>query len=345
MFEITQIINRSIMITIFVFVMMLLVDYFNVLTRGKMKNMVKGSRFKQYTIASFLGATPGCLGAFMNVSLYVHGLLTFGAIAGGMIATSGDESFVMLTMFPREALILFILLFILGIIGAWFADRIANFFSIVPCKECTLQKIHDLDDHQHHFQLPILQKPLEFSLFRYGLILIFVILLGLNILGIWGPQSWNWDEPERIILFSLSAIAVFIIATVSKHYLYEHIGNHIIKKHIWKIFLWTFFALLFVNIGLQHWNLEHFIKANIGLVLIISALVGLIPESGPHLIIVTLFAQGIVPFSVLLTSSISQDGHGMLPLLSYTIRDSVLIKIFNLIFAIIIGLCFFALGL
>ena len=34
------------------------------------------------------GATPGCLGAFMNVSLYVHGMISFGAIVGGTIATS-----------------------------------------------------------------------------------------------------------------------------------------------------------------------------------------------------------------------------------------------------------------
>ena len=110
---IVPILNKTIMITIFVFVMLLLVDYINVMTKGRMKKAVKGSKTRQYTTASFLGSTPGCLGAFMNVSFYVHGLLSFGAIVGGMIATSGDEAFVMLTQFPREALILFGLLFVL----------------------------------------------------------------------------------------------------------------------------------------------------------------------------------------------------------------------------------------
>ncbi|HEC87598.1 MAG TPA: selenocysteine protein, partial [Thermoplasmatales archaeon] len=86
MFEIISIANHAIIITLFVFVMMLLVDYFNVLTKGRMQRAVTGGRFRQYTVASFLGVTPGCLGAFMNVSLYVHGLLTFGAMVGGMIA-------------------------------------------------------------------------------------------------------------------------------------------------------------------------------------------------------------------------------------------------------------------
>ena len=85
MLELTPIISQAVMITVFVFAMMLLVDYFNVLTKGKMEKAVKGGKGRQYTIASFLGSTPGCLGAFMNVSFYVHGLISFGAIVGGMI--------------------------------------------------------------------------------------------------------------------------------------------------------------------------------------------------------------------------------------------------------------------
>ncbi len=81
------------------------------------------------------------------------------------------------------------------------------------------------------------------------------------------------------------------------------------------------------------------------LIFLICALVGIIPESGPHMIFVMMFANGLIPFSILLTSSIVQDGHGMLPLFSYTIKDSVLIKMFNLIFAIVIGLPLFLLGL
>ena len=85
--------------------------------------------------------------------------------------------------------------------------------------------------------------------------------------------------------------------------------------------------------------------ANMGLVLIISALVGLIPESGPHLVFVMMFASGLIPFSVLLTSSIVQDGHGMIPLFSYTTRDAVLIKLFNLAFGLAIGIPLYLIGL
>lgn len=47
--------------------------------------------------------------------------------------------------------------------------------------------------------------------------------------------------------------------------------------------------------------------------------------------------RGLIPFSAIFASSIIQDGHGMLPLLSYTVRDSILIKLFNLAFGLTIG--------
>jgi hypothetical protein len=80
-------------------------------------------------------------------------------------------------------------------------------------------------------------------------------------------------------------------------------------------------------------------------VLLLGALAEVVPESGPHLIFVMMYAQGLVPFSVLFTTSFVQDGHGMLPLLSTSIQDSILIKAFNLVFGITIGATLFALGI
>jgi len=335
MLKFVPIINHSIMITLFVFVMMLFIDYINVLTRGKMEKAVKGGKGRQYVVSSFLGSTPGCLGAFMNVSFYVHGLLSFGAIVGGMIATSGDESFVMLTLFPKKALLLFGILFILGIIGAWIADKLAGLFKITPCEECKLQEFHKKEERISTWFRP--QKIKDFPglcIPRYISFIFIVTFLSLIGVGIIGTKEWDW---KRITIFSSLIIALFITCTSSNHYFKEHIWEHIIKEHLWKVFLWTFFALFFIKFGLNYWNLEVFIKDNMRLILLISALVGIIPESGPHLVFVMMFSNGLIPFSVLLTSSISQDGHGMLPLLSYTVKDSLLIKVFNIAFALIIG--------
>ena len=96
--------------------------------------------------------------------------------------------------------------------------------------------------------------------------------------------------------------------------------------------------------NLQAWHLESFVHQNMMWILVIAALIGLIPESGPHMVFVMMYAQGLVPFSVLFTASFIQDGHGMLPMLSYSLKDSVLIKVFNLIFGLGIGSILFMLG-
>jgi hypothetical protein len=328
------------MITIFVFVMMLMVDYINVLSKGRMETLIRGGRWRQYTMASFLGATPGCLGAFMNVSFYVHGLLSFGAIVGGMIATSGDEAFVMLTLFPGKALLLFGILFLLGIGFARLTDLIIPFFKIEPCQECELQEVH-LDEKFPFFELALrsFSRP---SFLRVSLLLIFIILLIAVVTGILGQKIW---DVERITFLIVLVLVSIIMATVSPHYLKEHIWSHIVKEHLWRVFLWTLFALLFINIGFGYGNLAQFIQSHPGWILLISAAVGMIPESGPHLIFVMMFANGIVPFSVLLTSSFVQDGHGIIPLLSYTVKDSLIIKLFNFVFGLSVGLALYSIGL
>jgi len=68
-----------------------------------------------------------------------------------------------------------------------------------------------------------------------------------------------------------------------------------------------------------------------------AAVIGILPLSGPNIVFISMYAQGILPFSVLLTNSIVQDGHGLLPILGFSVEDSVKIKVFNLAFGLIIG--------
>jgi hypothetical protein len=340
MSTLSHVISHSLMITLFVFVMMVIIDYVNVLTRGRMEEAVKGGKWRQYTLASFLGSTPGCLGAFMNVSFYAHGLLSFGAIVGGMVATSGDEAFVMLALFPKKALLLFTLLFVLGIIGAWLSDKTASRIGIIPCENCELQIVH-AEDNCQCFEITALIKFSKLALVRYLILFVLALSIVAVTAGQIGPQMWNW---VRITLLFSLAIATCILFTVPEHYLDEHIWQHLIKEHLWRVFLWTFFALLLITLGLKYWNIEAFVKAHLAWVFLTCALVGLIPESGPHLVFVVMFANGLVPFSILLTSSIVQDGHGMLPMFSYSLKDALLIKLFNLLLALLVGLPLFLLG-
>ncbi|MEW6618621.1 MAG: putative manganese transporter [bacterium] len=339
---VTHTLNHSLLITAFVFVMMMLVDYIEVLTQGKMSLLIKGGYWRKYIISSALASTPGCLGAFMNVSFYVHGFLSFGALAGGMIAASGDEAFVMLTMFPKQALFLFVILFILGIISGWIVDKIIPILKIKSSQICELSELHLEKECKIPDVRGIIEHFRNISFTRFLLLAIFLMIITY---GLGGKMIEDENEPWLKMVFILLAIlSTAIVISAPDHYLEKHIWNHLVKKHLWRVFLWTFFTLLAVDMGLKFWDIEAFIKTNMFWVFLIAALVALVPESGPHLIFVMMFAKGIIPFSVLLTSSIIQDGHGMLPLLSYTIKDALWIKSINFVIGLFCGLILYLVG-
>ena len=64
---------------------------------------------------------------------------------------------------------------------------------------------------------------------------------------------------------------------------------------------------------------------------------GIIPESQPQFIWIYLYASGLLPFSILLASSIVQDGHGALPLLAYSRKSFFMMKAVNLVFGLLVG--------
>ena len=84
-------------------------------------------------------------------------------------------------------------------------------------------------------------------------------------------------------------------------------------------------------------DISSWISENTALMILLAAAVGIIPESGPHLIFVTLYASGIVPLPVLLASCISQDGHASLPLIAESKRTFLLAKSLNVILAVAVG--------
>jgi len=337
-----EVLNSSIMITGFVFVMMLVIEYVNVLTSGAWQQRLAKHKLGQYIIASFLGAIPGCLGAFVVVAMYSHRALTIGAVVAAMIATSGDEAFVMLAMIPKQALTIMFLLFIIGIAAGAMTDIISGQHKTTQTESCSGLQIHNIDQCQCFSHGNILQQWRELSATRGILSIVLIIFIIAIISGQIGPTTWNWIRITILIVLSFS---FFIVAIVPEHFLEEHLWNHVARQHLPRIFLWTLGTLLLMHILTDYLHLEGVIRESKWIVLFIACLVGLIPESGPHLIFVTLFAEGTIPISILLASSIVQDGHGMLPMLAHSGRSFIYVKLINLVVGLIIGFIGLSLGL
>ncbi len=338
---IIEILKHALMITSFVFVMMLIIEYVNVQTQGSWQDSLQKSRWMQYILSALLGAIPGCLGAFTVVALYAHNIVSLGALVTVMIATSGDEAYVMLSMFPGKTFILILILFLVGIAAGFVTDILFKPGSIMIKKLSHELGFHNEDECVCFPRAEILSQLKNFTLQRGLLIIVLVLFIAGLTFNQLGPSEWNWI---KITFLIGSLLALFIVSTVPEHFLEKHLWEHIAKVHIPRVFLWTFGALLLMYFLIDYLDLESWIKANYLTVMLIACLVGLIPESGPHMIFVTLFAQGATPFGILLANSVVQDGHGMLPLLADSKRSFIFVKIVNFAVGLMVGLIFYLTG-
>jgi hypothetical protein len=64
--EILTIFKHAIVISFFVFVMMLLVDFVDTVSQTRMARLIRGGRWRQYTLAAFLGDHTGCLARLLQ---------------------------------------------------------------------------------------------------------------------------------------------------------------------------------------------------------------------------------------------------------------------------------------
>jgi len=339
---IIDVLKHALMITGFVFVMMLVIEYINVQTKGKWHEELRKSSWKQYFISALLGAIPGCLGAFTVVSLFAHRIVSLGAIVAAMIATSGDESFVMFATIPGKALIITGLLFIIGLIAGVLVDKLFTGSKIYEKIKFNKLPIHE-EEYCKCFRMNTIWRQLKrCTLQRALLIFILVVVIVAILFAEIGPSQWNWI---RVTLLLTSVFSLFLAITVPDHFLEEHLWEHVVKKHIPRIFIWTYGALLILEIAMTHFDVEQWIETNQFIILLIACLVGLVPQSGPHMIFLMLFVEGTIPFSVFLASSIVQDGHGMLPMLAESKRGFITVKLINFAVGVFVGLLGFLIGL
>ena len=422
-----DILRNSVLITGLVVVMMMMIESLNIESKGMLFKGLRKTKIGQVVVAALLGSVPGCMGGFATVSLYTHRLFSFGALVAMMIASSGDEAFVMLAMIPDQALVIFAGLFILAVIVGVVVDFIYDRRHARHCtrhehEECgmdagcdtgyAVHEVHEGADchcHDEGRSFSDVQDDRRDAqddkgdarsdrkkhygwkrMVMFVGLAVFIVALATGRLGhehhhgdvpasldmteehhdhghIHGEGMAHIHEDGHIhehetetghehmheagtlhidlldedwmnVLFAgLSVIVLFVLLFASDHFVEEHLWNHIVRKHLPVIFAWTFGVLLAIGIVLQHFDITHWISDNTVLMILLATAIGIIPESGPHMIFVTLYATGVVPMPVLLASCISQDGHASLPLIAESKKSFAWAKLINCIIALAVG--------
>ena len=414
----TDILRNSVLITGIVIIMMMMIESFNIESHGRLFSKVKGSSLRQVILASVLGSIPGCIGGFATVSLYSRRLLSFGALTAMMIASSGDEAFVMLAMMPDRALWIFAILFAVAVFSGVAIDRIIKTCHPEQSGNCHPERSEgSAEDVNPDSSRPLrmTSRPLRMTTPQTGTTTqppgmtapqtgMAIQPPGMTAGGKKGPMAEKdrtKPEPERqtdpaekpagqdterrsltwrrivltavIIIFAvalaagwmehdhavpetgkirldllsewwmnlifaiLCIIMLIILCFRSDRFIKETLWHHVLQKHLPNIFAWTFGVLLLIGILSEYIDLDRWVSDNTALMILLAVAIGIIPESGPHLIFVTMYASGIVPLPVLLASSISQDGHSSLPLLAEDKRSFVYAKLLNCLIALVVG--------
>lgn len=415
MLDLLEVLRNAVLITGLVLIMMLMIEYCNIGSHGSLFARLKSSGINQVLIGTLLGLVPGCIGGFAAVSLFTHKLLSFGALTAMMIASSGDEAFVMLATMPLKALLLFAILGALAIATGLVCDRYLfkeQNFAFCP-DGYEIHKEHD-SSIASPFRLSsykdALRRPSRERLLLLAGIALFVVALLSGFAGhdhaghdhavhqevaLHQEVAYNHElheeaehnhalheeaahnhtlhehvahqeslqeiiEERHLSTFTLhlldeewmnclfaimSIVTLLFTATAKEHFIKEHLWHHVIKRHLLSIFLWTLGGLAVCQIGVQYLNIEEWVSSNMIFVILLAVAVGIIPESGPHLVFVTLYLNGIVPFSVLLANSISQDGHTALPLLASSRKTFLKAKAVNIIIGAVVGILLYLSGL
>lgn len=346
---------ESLMISGLVIVMMLILEYLHIRTRGQWFTKLQTSGFSQVLLGATLGAIPGCFGAYASVSLFTHHIIGLPALAASFIATYGDETFLLMSAHPAYGIFLSLLLFVLAIL--------VGSIMLLIMKKNTQPIIHyQIHTNEHcciveNQQASIIKNLRNISFERFLMLLSLVIF---TIAMLYSATHHHHDHHSddhhsnlfffetwmQYVFIGATLITMFFIARVPDHFLREHLWEHIFKKHALKIFIWIFFTLLAVSILLHYTSLVYFVRQKDAYVwLALSAiLIGFIPQSGPHFIFITLYLTNTIPFSILLMNSIVQEGHGGLPLIAESKTTFIFIKILKIALAVAAGMAGYLIG-
>ena len=341
--------RAAVLITGMVVIMMLMIESLNISSQGRFFRRLQGSRFGQIVLSALLGWIPGCMGGFASVSLFSHGMISFGALVAMLIATAGDESFVMLTLFPGKALLISGVCLAVGITVGVLIDYAGPKLGMkaYSLKACAHMQLHDEDVHKEHAHGEKRKRSFTWKrALLFAGIALYIAALATGMLEHEHEGAETHDEHGfnllsedwmNMLFAGLSVVMLAVAAFGSDHFVEGHLWSHVIARHVPKIFAWSFGVLVLLGFITEVFDISSWISANIPLMILLATLIGIIPESGPHLIFVTLFAAGIVPMPVLLASCISQDGHASLPLLAESKKAFLRAKTINCIVALIAG--------
>ena len=336
-----------------------LIDYYN---QGKLIAFIARSKRYQPVLGALLGLTPGCGGAVFVMPLFFTGSVTFGTVVATLMATMGDAAFVLMASSPVHYLLVSFFSFFVAVITGYVVDKT----KIGP---------NVLRAYLEKLKSPVGQPSIEGGMAtmttdeaRVSKPVLYItggfwvlICIGL-VLGIGDLAQVEINElaiPNMgLVIGVLGTLMSLSVMGWGRKHLRRHAGGRTLGSTLVGSFLDTAFIITWVFVGYMAYELivlgagggnyvlgEQVVESlllSVGVASVFVAVaVGIIPGCGPQIIFVSLFVQGLVPFSALLANAVSQDGDALFPVLAMDRPSAIWATLLNKIPALMLGLTFY----
>ena len=329
--------NAYLSVSVFVAITLFVFLYFEKSKTYSLSKLFKNNVNLQIPIAGFLGAIPGCGGAIIVVTQYLQGNITFGCLVAVLTSTMGDAAFLILAKQPINALLIFSICMIVGIISGF----VVNY--IIPNKRASI------DATKINLKLGEIQNKYHLSLYRFWL----VIFIPGFFLGILSQFQINLVKILNFDIYyflgcsgALLAMFIWAINPFSDKAISVDTSRNIQSKGIDMtnfVTVWVIVGFLVFDIGIYFTGIDFkkIFEVMLPLTPLVAIFIGFVPGCGPQILTATLYLNGYIPFSAEIGNAISNDGDALFPAIAICPKDAILATIYSAVPAVIVAYSYF----
>ena len=329
--------NAYLSVSVFVAITLFVFLYFEKSKTYSLSKLFKNNVNLQIPIAGFLGAIPGCGGAIIVVTQYLQGNITFGCLVAVLTSTMGDAAFLILAKQPTNALLIFSICMIVGIITGF----VVNY--IIPNKRASI------DVTKINLKLGEIQNKYHLSLYKFWL----VIFIPGFFLGILSQFQINLVKILNFDIYyflgcsgALLAMFIWAINPFSDKAISVDTSRNIQSKGIDMtnfVTVWVIVGFLVFDIGIYFTGIDFkkIFEVMLPLTPLVAIFIGFVPGCGPQILTATLYLNGYIPFSAEIGNAISNDGDALFPAIAICPKDAILATIYSAVPAVIVAYSYF----
>ena len=329
--------NAYLSVSVFVAITLFVFLYFEKSKTYSLSNFFKNNVNLQIPIAGLLGAIPGCGGAIIVVTQYLQGNITFGCLVAVLTSTMGDAAFLILAKQPTNALLIFSICMIVGIISGFLVNY------IMPNKRASI------DATKNNLKLGEIQNKYHISLYRFWL----VIFIPGFFLGILSQFQINLVKILNFDIYyflgysgALLAMFIWAINPFSDKVISLDTSRNIQSKGIDMtnfVTVWVIVGFLVFDLGIYFTGIDFkkLFEVMLPLTPLLAIFIGFVPGCGPQILTATLYLNGYIPFSAEIGNAISNDGDALFPAIAICPKDAILATIYSAVPALIVAYSYF----